>query len=76
MSVFPGSVEASAVEDALAAHAATVLRVGSSDLGKAGRSLVAAIRDQHLARRRRPADDGPDRPEHGRTDVERDARAR
>ena len=49
MSVFPGSVEAAAVEDSLAAHAATVLRVGSADLGKAGRSLVAAIRDQHLA---------------------------
>lgn len=49
VSVFPGSVEAAAVEDSLAAHAATVLAVGSSDLGKAGRRLVAAIRDQHLA---------------------------
>ena len=49
MSVFPGSVEAAAIEDSLAAHAATVLAVGSSDLGKAGRRLVGAIRDQHLA---------------------------
>ena len=49
MSVFPGSVEAAAIEDSLAAHAATVLAVGSNDLGKAGRRLVAAIRDQHLA---------------------------
>ena len=49
MSVFPGSLEAAAVEDSLAAHAATVLAVGSSDLGKAGRRLVTAIRDQHLA---------------------------
>lgn len=49
VSVFPGSVEAAEVEDSLATHAATVLAVGSSDLGKAGRRLVAAIRDQHLA---------------------------
>ncbi len=49
VSVFPGSVKAAALEDSLAAHAATVLAVGSSDLGKAGRRLVTAIRDQHLA---------------------------
>ncbi len=49
VSTFPGSVEAAAVEDSLASHAATVLAVGSSDLGKAGRRLVTAIRDQHLA---------------------------
>ncbi len=49
MSVFPGSVEAAALEDSLAAHAARVLAVGKADLGKAGRRLVTAIRDQHLA---------------------------
>ncbi|HEY5979118.1 MAG TPA: DUF4439 domain-containing protein [Microlunatus sp.] len=48
-SVFPGSVEAAAIEDSLAAHAATVLAVGGSTLGKAGRQLVTAIRDQHVA---------------------------
>ena len=49
VAIFPGSVEAAAVEDSLAAHAATALGVGSADLGKAGRHLLAAIRDQHLA---------------------------
>jgi carboxylesterase type B len=49
VSVFPGSVEAAALEDSLAAHAARVLAVGKADLGKAGRRLVTAIRDQHLA---------------------------
>jgi len=49
VSLFPGSVEAATIQESLAAHAATVLAVGSKDLGKAGRRLVAAIRDQHLA---------------------------
>jgi hypothetical protein len=49
VSVFPGSVEAATIEASLAAQAARVLAVGSKDLGKAGRRLVAAVRDQHLA---------------------------
>ncbi len=49
MPVFPGSLEAATIEDSLAAHAAAVLAVGRSDLGKAGRNLVSAIRDQHRA---------------------------
>ena len=49
ISVYPGSVEGAAIEDALAAHAAVVLAVGKDDLGKVGRRLVTAIRDQHLA---------------------------
>ena len=49
VSVYPGSVEGAAVEDGLAAHAAVVLAVGKDDLGKVGRRLVTAIRDQHLA---------------------------
>ena len=47
--VFPGSVEAAALEDSLATDAARVLAVGKADLGQAGRRLVTAIRDQHLA---------------------------
>lgn len=46
---FPGAVEGAAIEDALAAHAATVLSVGKEDLGKTGRALVTTIRDLHRA---------------------------
>jgi len=49
VSVYPGSVEGAAIEDALAARAAVVLAVGKDDLGKVGRRLVTAIRDQHVA---------------------------
>jgi hypothetical protein len=48
-SVFPGSVDGAALEDALAAHAATLLAVGRDRLGKTGRRLVTGIRDQHTA---------------------------
>ena len=47
--VFPGSVEGAKLEEGLATHAATVLAVGHDELGKKGRALVAAIRDQHRA---------------------------
>jgi hypothetical protein len=46
---FPGAVEGAAIEDGLAAHASTVLSVGKDELGKAGRALVTAVRDQHRA---------------------------
>jgi hypothetical protein len=49
VATFPGSVEGATIEDRLAAHAATVLAVGKKQLGKKGRALVAAIRDQHRA---------------------------
>lgn len=49
VSVFPGSIEGATVEDALAAHAATVLVIGKDRLGKKGRALITAIRDQHRA---------------------------
>jgi Domain of unknown function (DUF4439) len=49
VATFPGSVEGATVEDRLADHAATVLAVGTKDLGKKGRALVTAIRDQHRA---------------------------
>lgn len=49
ISVFPGSVEGALLEDALAAHAATVLAVGKDELGRTGRTLLTAVRDQHRA---------------------------
>lgn len=49
VATFPGSVEGATIEDRLAAHAATVLAVGKDRLGKKGRALLAAIRDQHRA---------------------------
>lgn len=49
MPAFPGSVAGAALEDALASRAATVLAVGKKQLGKRGRALITAIRDQHRA---------------------------
>lgn len=49
VAAFPGSVAGAALEDALAARAAIVLAVGKKRLGKQGRALVRAIRDQHRA---------------------------
>lgn len=40
---------AASVEDALTAQATTALTVGAERLGRAGRRLVTAIRDQHAA---------------------------
>ncbi len=37
------------MEDSLAAHAAVVLAVGHDELGRAGRRLLTAVRDQHRA---------------------------
>ncbi len=49
VSVFPGSVEGATLEDGLAAYASVLLTVGHDDLGRAGRRLVTAVRDQHRA---------------------------
>lgn len=49
VAAFPGSVEGAKLEDSLAAHAAAVLMVGHDRLGRKGRALVTAIRDQHRA---------------------------
>jgi hypothetical protein len=49
VTVFPGALEGAALEAALATRAATVLTVGQKQLGRAGRRLVGAIRDHHLA---------------------------
>jgi len=64
VATFPGSVEGATIEDRLAAHAATLLAVGKEELGKKGRALVTAIRDQHRAhaaalRTADPTDPGP-----------------
>jgi hypothetical protein len=49
VSVFPGSVEAAALEDELAARAATVLAVGRRELGSKGRAVVSAVAALHRA---------------------------
>ena len=46
---WPGGPEGARIEDDLAARASLVLAVGKKRLNKAGRQLVTAIRDQHLA---------------------------
>lgn len=47
--VFPGASEGAALEDRLAAYASVLLTVGHDDLGRSGRRLVTAVRDQHRA---------------------------
>jgi hypothetical protein len=47
--VFPGAIAGAKLEDSLAVRASTVLAAGHRVLGKQGRALVAAIRDQHRA---------------------------
>lgn len=47
--VFPGALEGAALEDRLAAYATVLLTVGRDELGRDGRRLVTAVRDQHRA---------------------------